>query len=198
MRRFCLIVVAMFCALNLSAQSSAREWIDGLNYTLGDRFALYMKVKAYGEQTDGYFMVDKDGYYIQLGMMEVYSDGKYRYEINNSRREVTEDRVNLESRDLLSNPTRAFEFLDSEFKATISERIHNGAILKFVPKQSSDITAVYVSVVWRDNRIIPMAIKYDYDGEEVSIALVMADANSAVLPRWNKNNYKTYDFVSFL
>lgn len=188
----------MFCALSLSAQSSAREWIDGLNYTLGDRFALYMKVKAYDEQTDGYFMVDKDGYYIQLGMMEVYSDGKYRYEINNSRREVTEDRVNLESRDLLSNPTRAFEFLDSEFKATISERIHNGAILKFVPKQSSDIKAIYVSVVWRDNRIVPLAIKYDYDGEEVSIALVMADANSAVLPRWNKNNYKTYDFVSFL
>ncbi len=192
------MVVAMFCALNLSAQSSARQWIEGLNYTLDDRYALYMKVDAYGEKINGYFMVDKDSYYIQLGTMEVYSDGKYRYEINNERKEVTEDRVNLESRDLLSNPTRAFEFLESEFKATISENIHNGAILKLVPKQSSDITAVYVSVVWKDNRIIPLAIKYDYDGEEVSIALVMADAQSAVLPRWDKNNYKTYDFVSFL
>lgn len=192
------MVVALFCALNLSAQSSARQWIEGLNYTLDDRYALYMKVDAYGEKINGYFMVDKDSYYIQLGTMEVYSDGKYRYEINNERKEVTEDRVNLESRDLLSNPTRAFEFLDSEFKATISENIHNGAILKLVPKQSSDITAVYVSVVWKDNRIIPLAIKYDYDGEEVSIALVMADAQSAVLPRWDKNNYKTYDIVSFL
>ena len=192
------MVVALFCALNLSAQNSARQWIEGLNYTLDDRYALYMKVDAYGEKINGYFMVDKDSYYIQLGTMEVYSDGKYRYEINNERKEVTEDRVNLESRDLLSNPTRAFEFLESEFKATISENIHNGAILKLVPKQSSDITAVYVSVVWKDNRIIPLAIKYDYDGEEVSIALVMADAQSAVLPRWNKNNYKTYDFVSFL
>ena len=192
------MVVALFCALNLSAQNSARQWIEGLNYTLDARYALYMKVDAYGEKINGYFMVDKDSYYIQLGTMEVYSDGKYRYEINNERKEVTEDRVNLESRDLLSNPTRAFEFLESEFKATISENIHNGAILKLVPKQSSDITAVYVSVVWKDNRIIPLAIKYDYDGEEVSIALVMADAQSAVLPRWNKNNYKTYDFVSFL
>lgn len=192
------MVVALFCALNLSAQSSARQWIEGLNYTLDDRYALYMKVDAYGEKINGYFMVDKDSYYIQLGTMEVYSDGKYRYEINNERKEVTEDRVNLESRDLLSNPTRAFEFLESEFKATISENIHNGAILKLVPKQSSDITAVYVSVVWKDNRIIPLAIKYDYDGEEVSIALVMADAQSAVLPRWDKNNYKTYDIVSFL
>ena len=192
------MVMAMFCALNLSAQSSARQWIEGLNYTLDDRYALYMKVDAYGENINGYFMVDKDSYYIQLGTMEVYSDGKYRYEINNERKEVTEDRVNLESRDLLSNPTRAFEFLESEFKATISENIHNGAILKLVPKQSSDIKAVYVSVVWKDNRIIPLAIKYDYDGEEVSIALVMADAQSAVLPRWDKNNYRTYDIVSFL
>ncbi|MBO7263633.1 MAG: hypothetical protein J6U93_03820 [Alistipes sp.] len=198
MRRLCMLLVALMCAVNVSAQITARDWIEGLNYTLDDRYALYMKVGAYGEEMNGYFMVDKDSYYIQLGIMEVYSDGKLRYEINNERKEVTEDRVNLDSRDLLTNPTRAFEFLESEFTATISETIHNGAILKLVPKQSADITAVYVSVVWKDNRIIPLAIKYDYDGEEVTIALVMADVNSAILPRWNKSAYKTYDIVSFL
>jgi hypothetical protein len=192
------MLVALLCAVNVSAQTYARDWIDGLNYTLGDKYALYMKVEAYGEQMNGYFMVEDDSYYIQLGIMEVYSDGKYRYEVNNERKEVTEDRVNLDSCDLLTNPTRAFEFLEEEFEATISEDIHNGAILKLVPKQSSDITAVYVSVVWRDNRIIPLAIKYDYDGEEVSIALIMAEKESAVLPRWNRDNYKTYDLVSFL
>lgn len=198
MRRFCLLLVALMCAVNLSAQTTAREWIDGVNYTLDDRYALYMKVKAYGEEMNGYFMVDKDNYYIQLGVMEVYSDGKLRYEVNNERKEVTEDRVNLTSRDLLTNPTRAFEFLEEEFTATINEKIHNGVILKLVPKQSADITAVYVSIVWRDGRIIPLAIKYDYDGEEVSIGLVMADVSSAVLPRWNKMAYKHYDIVSFL
>ena len=190
--------MALVWAISVSAQSSAREWIEGLNYTLDDRYALYMKVTAYGEQMNGYFMVEKDSYYIQLGSMEVYSDGKLRYEVNNTRKEVTEDRVNLDSRDLLTNPTRAFAFVESEFTATISEKIHNGVILKLVPKQSADITAVYVSVVWRDNRIVPMAIKYDYDGQEVMIALVMADVNSAVMPRWNKSAYKSYDIVSFL
>lgn len=198
MRRVCLLLVALVLAISVSAQSSAREWIEGLNYTLDDRYALYMKVTAYGEQMNGYFMVEKDSYYIQLGAMEVYSDGKLRYEVNNTRKEVTEDRVNLDSRDLLTNPTRAFAFVESEFTATISEKIHNGVILKLVPKQSADITAVYVSVVWRDNRIVPMAIKYDYDGQEVMIALVMADVNSAVMPRWNKSAYKSYDIVSFL
>ena len=193
-----MLLVALMCAVNVSAQISARDWIDGLNYTLDDRYALYMKVEAYGEQMNGYFMVDKDGYYIQLGIMEVYSDGKLRYEVNNERKEVTEDRVNLESRDLLTNPTRAFAFVEEEFNATISENIHNGVILKLVPKQSADITAIYASVVWKDGRIVPLAIKYDYDGEEVSIALIMADVTTATLPRWDKSAYKTYDIVSFL
>ncbi len=198
MRRLCVLFMALLCAANVSAQVSARDWIDGLNYTLDERYALFMKVDAYGEEINGYFMVEGDSYYIQLGIMEVYSDGELRYEINNERKEVTEDRVNLTSRDLLTNPTRAFEFVEEEFTATISENIHNGVILKLVPKQSADITAVYVSMVWRDGRIIPLAIKYDYDGEEVAIALVMADTQSAVMPRWSKNNYKSYDLVSFL
>lgn len=198
MRRLCMLLVALMCAVNVSAQITARDWIEGLNYTLDERYALYMKVKAYGEEMNGYFMVDKDSYYIQLGIMEVYSDGELRYEVNNERKEVTEDRVNLDSRDLLTNPTRAFEFVEEEFTATISQTIHNGVILKLVPKHSADITAVYVSVVWKDNRIIPLAIKYDYDGEEVAIGLVMAEAESAVLPRWRKSAYKTYDMVSFL
>ena len=193
-----MLLVALMLALNVSAQINAHDWIDGLNYTLDNRYALFMKVDAYGEEMNGYFMVEDDSYYIQLGMMEVYSDGKLRYEVNNERKEVTEDRVNISSRDLLTNPTRAFEFVEEEFTASISESIHNGAILKFVPKQSADITAVYVSVVWQDGRIVPLAIKYDYEGEEVAIALVMADVESAVLPRWKAATYKSYDFVSFL
>ena len=193
-----MLLMALMLVHNVSAQINARDWIDGLNYTLDNRYALFMRVDAYGEQMNGYFMVEDDSYYIQLGIMEVYSDGKLRYEINNERKEVTEDRVNLSSRDLLTNPTRAFEFVEEEFTASISENIHNGVILKLEPKQSADITAVYVSVVWRDGRIVPLAIKYDYDGEEVAIALIMSDVATAVMPRWSVDTYKTYDMVSFL
>jgi hypothetical protein len=193
-----MLLMALMLVHNVSAQINARDWIDGLNYTLDNRYALFMRVDAYGEQMNGYFMVEDDSYYIQLGIMEVYSDGKLRYEINNERKEVTEDRVNLSSRDLLTNPTRAFEFVEEEFTASISENIHNGVILKLEPKQSADITAVYVSVVWRDGRIVPLSIKYDYDGEEVAIALIMSDVATAVMPRWSVDTYKTYDMVSFL
>jgi hypothetical protein len=144
-------------------------------------------------------MVEEDSYYIQLGVMEVYSNGKLRYEINNERKEVTEDRVDLSSVDLLTNPTRAFEFVADEFTATIDDNIHNGVILKLVPKEDIGITAIYVSVVNDgEGNITPLAIKYDYEGDEVAIALIMADAEGSVLPRWNKSAYSGYDIVSFL
>lgn len=199
MRKLIILSFAMLCAVSVSAQITAREWVEALNYTLGDKYALFMRVDAYGEEIKGYFMVEEDSYYIQLGVMEVYSNGKLRYEINNERKEVTEDRVDLSSVDLLTNPTRAFEFVDDEFTATIEEDIHNGVILKLVPKEDIGISAIYVSVVNDgEGNITPLAIKYDYEGDEVAIALIMADAEGSVLPRWNKSAYSGYDIVSFL
>lgn len=199
MRKLIILSFAMLCAVSASAQITAREWVEALNYTLGDKYALFMRVNAYGEEIKGYFMVEEDSYYIQLGVMEVYSNGKLRYEINNERKEVTEDRVDLSSVDLLTNPTRAFEFVEDEFTATIEEDIHNGVILKLVPKEDIGISAIYVSVV-NDGKgnITPHAIKYDYEGDEVAIALIMADAEGSVLPRWDKSAYSSYDIVSFL
>lgn len=189
----------MLSTLSASAQIFAREWIDALNYCLGDKYALFMRVDAYGDEIKGYFMVEDDSYYIQLGTMEVYSNGKIRYEVNNERKEVTEDRVDLESIDLLTNPTHAFEFLDEEFTSSIFEEIHNGVILKLEPKEDIGITAIYVSVI-NDGKgnITPHAIKYDYEGEQVAIALIMADASSSIMPKWDKSRYTTYDMVSFL
>lgn len=199
MKKLLILSFAMLTAVSVSAQITAREWIEALNYTLGDKYALFMRVDAYGVEIKGYFMVEEDSYYIQLGIMEVYSNGKLRYEINNERKEVTEDRVDLSSVDLLTNPTRAFEFVEDEFTATIEEDIHNGVILKLVPKEDIGISAIYVSVV-NDGKgnITPHAIKYDYEGDEVAIALIMADATGSVLPRWNKSSYTSYDIVSFL
>lgn len=199
MRKLIILSFAMLCAVSASAQITAREWVEALNYTLGDKYALFMRVDAYDEEIKGYFMVEEDSYYIQLGVMEVYSNGKLRYEINNERKEVTEDRVDLSSVDLLTNPTRAFEFVADEFTATIDDNIHNGVILKLVPKEDIGITAIYVSVVNDgEGNITPLAIKYDYEGDEVAIALIMADAEGSVLPRWNKSAYSGYDIVSFL
>ena len=190
---------------NLMAQSG-EEWLARLNSSLGERYAMSMSV-AMGsdidnleEQVTGYMMVDGDSYYITLGIMEVYSDGKLRYEINNDRKEVTEDRVNLASRDLLTNPTRAFDFATEEFDIALRFS-HNGEIasLEFTPRDKSlGVTAISLALVSEGDRVYPSQIAYDYDGDIVCITLAMVDIRDKRLPRWDAQLYKAYDIVSFL
>ena len=190
---------------NLMAQSG-EEWLARLNSSLGERYAMSMSV-AMGsdidnleEQVTGYMMVDGDSYYITLGIMEVYSDGKLRYEINNDRKEVTEDRVNLASRDLLTNPTRAFDFATEEFDRAVRFS-HNGEIasLEFTPRDKSlGVTAISLALVSEGDRVYPSQIAYDYDGDIVCITLAMVDIRDKRLPRWDAQLYKAYDIVSFL
>lgn len=190
-------------ALGASAQQSPREWIDMLNRSLGVSYGVHVEVTTDDseEPVAGYYIVDGDSYYLQLGVMEVYSDAKLRYEINNERKEVTEDVVNLESVDLLTNPTQAFNFVDDEFDASIVEQNAEGATLRFVPKDEllgiSDIRLV----LRRDGAtVMPTDVSYDYEGYMVDIELHVVDTQDASLPRWaeRKANYRAYDMVSFL
>ena len=203
MRGVLLLMAMLSAALGASAQQSPREWIDMLNRSLGASYGVHVEVTSDDseEPVAGYYIVDGDSYYLQLGVMEVYSDAKLRYEINNERKEVTEDVVNLESVDLLTNPTRAFNFVDDEFDASIVEQNAEGATLRLVPKDEllgiSDIRLV----LRRDGAtVMPTDVSYDYDGYVVDIELHVVDTQDTSLPRWaeRKANYRAYDMVSFL
>jgi hypothetical protein len=206
MKRSIILFFAIFAtSLNLMAQSG-EEWLAKLSRSLGERYAMSMSV-AMGsdmddleEQVSGYIMVEGDSYYITLGIMEVYSDGVLRYEINNERKEVTEDRVNLSSHDLLTNPTRAFLFAPEEFDITLRFS-HNGEIacLELSPHDAAlGVTTITLVLVSEGDNVYPSQIAYDYDGDLVCITLYMVDVQDKSLPRWNKDNYRAYDIVSFL
>ena len=192
--------VALCSVATLSAQTTAREWLGALNASLGERYAVHVSLSVPESETiNGYFMVEDDSFYITLGVMEVFSDGKLRYEVNNDRKEVTEDRVDLTSVDILTNPTRAFDFVDEEFEVSMTRTLEHGAVLMLKPRSSDyGITAIYLSVINVEGRVQPVMIIYDYEGDMVSIRLSMADVKDVKLPRWDKSAYRAYDIVSFL
>ena len=187
-------------AFAASAQTTAEWWIEALNRSLGDRYGMNISVAmAESESLNGYFMVDGDSYYITLGVMEVYSDGKLRHEINNERKEVTIDNVDLSSVDLLTNPTRAFTFVPNEFSSQVVSTSNERVVVKLTPKSAAmGIDSITLTLRRNGAKVSPEAISYDYDGEAVSIALTAADATASKLPRWDKAAYRAYDIVSFL
>ena len=79
MRKIASLFFALMSVVAASAQMSSAEWLAALDRSLGERYGMYISVAmADQEPISGYFMVDGDGYYITLGVMEVYSDGKLR------------------------------------------------------------------------------------------------------------------------
>lgn len=196
-----MLFLTLCCSVAvLSAQTTAQEWLRRLDSTLGTRYAMHLTVSVdEDEPLNGYFMVEGDAYYLVLGSMEVYSDGKLRYEVNNQRKEVTEDRVNLESVDLLSNPTRAFKFVDSEFQMSVASAEPASVVLQLVPKvEGMGISDISLTLGVDTQSVLPRCVVYNYDGTSVTIELSMADLSDSTLPRWSKQAYRAYDIVSFL
>lgn len=194
-----LLVLILALVATVSAQS-AEAWLTELNKSLGGRYAMNVAVTIGDElPINGFFMVDGDGYYITLGVMEVYSDGKLRYEINNERKEVVEDVVDLESCDLLSNPTRAFKFVPNEFKSDVISTTDNVVVLRLTPKsEAMGIDSITLTLQRSGSTISPKTICYDYGGDVVTISLSENTTTDLKLRKWDKAAYRAYDIVSFL
>lgn len=202
-RQFAMCVVALFSVTALSAQS-AEEWLESLNESLGERYSMSTVVQigdgeSVSEELAGLFMVDGDGYYLSLGVMEVFSDGKLRYEVNNERKEATIDRVDLESHDLLTNPTNAFAFAGDEFQISIISSDDKVACIGLVPRDEIGITDIKLRLK-RDasGEVVPESITYNYDGDVVRILLSDVGDGDWTLPRWDERAYRAYDVVSFI
>ena len=196
--------MAICMATTLSAQTTAKEWLNQLEESMDERYAYTLTVVVEASDSEnvlaGSVMVEGDSYYMSLEAMEVYSDGKLRYEINNERKEVTEDRVNLMSHDLLTNPTRAFDFAPEEFDITLVFS-HNDEIarLALTPRDEDyGVTTIELALVREGDRVCPLQIAYDYDGDRVVISLREYESREWVLPVWSEANYRAYDIVSFL
>lgn len=191
------LVATIFAISTLSAQS-AEAWIEALNNSLGERYTMAATVAMEGDELGGIFMVEGDGYYLTLGTMEVYSDGKLRYEVNNERKEVTIDRVDLTSRDILTNPTNAFRFASEEFSSSVVADKDGEVVLSLTPREDIGITDIELTLRRDANGVVtPLAVRYNYDGDVIHVALAMRPAD-ATLPRWDKAAYRAYDIVSFI
>lgn len=200
MKKIVILFIAILSTLGVVSAQSAGEWLTKLNTSLGGRYAMNISVTVGDEAPlTGFFMVDGDAYYITLGIMEVYSDGKLRYEINNERKEVVEDVVNLEACDLLSNPTRAFTFVPNEFKSEVVSTTNDVVVVKLTPKsEAMGIDSITLTLQRSGSVVTPMTVSYDYDGDAVAISLNRVEVGDKKLPRWDKAAYRAYDIVSFL
>lgn len=175
--------------------SKLLERLSGYFRSLGD-YRVTFEVEADGRGFPGYYCVAGDRYYLSLGDAEVYGEGGVRYEVDNARREVVIDRVDTASRNLLSNPTRAFDFVDDEFAAEQIGSAEGVATVRLMPR------ATDAAVSWIDLRIEeaagrPQSVSYRFDGERIGIEIRSVTAEKETLKPFDKARYAGYELIDF-
>lgn len=142
----------------------------------------------------GSYAVEGDRYYMRVGAAEAYSDGTAKWEVDPAKREIVIDAVDVSSRNLLGNPTRAFDFLGDAFRGELQSERDGVRRLRLVPTdRGAAMSAVTVDVA-ADGA--PRALSYDFDGDTVRIEIGRI-VPSADVKRFDAGAYPGYEVIDF-
>lgn len=147
--------------------------------------------------TRGRYAVEGERYYLVLGDAEVYCDGSVRFEVDNRRREVTIDVVDTGSRNILNNPVHAFDFLGSEYAASLVGEQDGRAVVQLAPAPGNTSSAGNIVLTVDTATMRPVSLSYDYDGEQVRVSVLGVSPLGGPLKTFAKENYAGYEFIDF-
>lgn len=190
---------AAVAALEPSADGRAAEILEKLaaGFRALGAYGVTFEVSSDEYTTRGRYAVEGENYYIAVGEAEVYCDGKIRYEIDNRRREVTIDDVDTSSRNLLSNPAHAFDFIGTQYAPSLVSDAGGRAVVRLTPTSADASPAGEILVTVDTAAMRPESLRYDYDGEQVGIAVLGVAPLDTPLKAFSKGDYKGYEFIDF-
>lgn len=186
-------------AVEPSDAARAAELLAGLSggFRAMNGYAVAFTVTADELLSRGRYAVEGERYYLTLGDAEVFSDGALRYEVDNRRREITVDRVDTSSRNILGNPVHAFDFLDSAYGSELLWERDGRAAVALTPVAESGTAVGRITVTVSTASMRPLALTYDYDGERIDVTVERIDPLDGPLRRFDRADYAGYEFIDF-
>lgn len=209
MRRFLFILAVQLLMFSVGANAqSANDIIERVT-------------TFFAERADGYrlrFVVDMEGmdpqrgeltvagskYHIEVMGQEQFSDGLYRYGVDGVNMEVTIDRIDTESRNLLVNPLRAFDFSDKAFDITLAGESDTEAgralVVGLTPHEGvlDGVRRVVLYVLPDEGR--PVELRYDFNGLEMSLKIESIEKLKVVNDKkfqFSSANFRDYEIIDF-
>lgn len=204
MKKFIAFIFILLCAANVCAQSDegAKALIGRLSEKIRamENYEVEFNVKSGDQTIKGYYAVSGEKYYISIGDAEVYCDGGARYEVNPQNKEVTVDAVDTKSHNILTNPTRAFDFIDGEFTfATVGAADGATTVKLTSTAENAALGTIFVTI---DNATAqPRSLTYDVDGDQIVVEIASLDEMVGMVDismfTFDKGNYRGYEIVDF-
>lgn len=198
-RRITILAAALPMLFQASAADRATELLERLSegFRAMKSYEVRFEISAEDFSGSGSYTVDGEAYCLTLGDAEVFADATTRYEVDNRRREVTIVEVDRESRNLLNNPIRAFDFLDSQYAPSLLSEADGLAVVRLTPTAENSSSAGTVEVTISTSTMRPVSLSYDYDGERVTVRIVGIGAPQAPLRHFERKHYDGYEMIDF-
>ena len=156
---------------------------------LGD-YGVSFTVESGDQTIEGHYSVSGNRYSMTLGDAEVFCDGKVRYE-------VVIDRVNESSRNIVDNPTRAFDFLDAQYRASLVSEVGSCAVVRLTPAEGGALPVGSILLEVDTSAAKPRSLTYDFDGEQIVVRVSRIAAEHAALRTFDASACKGYEFIDF-
>lgn len=117
MKKIILALAAVLTASGVFADGKSDEILKALQTKaagFGD-YRVEFSVTIDGKSLGGVYEVSGERFRIVTPDVEVYSDGRTKFEVSLPDREVLVDAVDMSDRTILGNPTRLFDFLGGSY-----------------------------------------------------------------------------------
>ncbi len=195
-----LALLAALCCTTAPVRADRRstELLERLASAIREMgtYSVQFEVCAEDQAYAGRYDVSGDAYYMTFNDAEVYSDGQTRCEVNPEHREMVVDAVDTSSRNLLNNPTRAFDFLDGQFAAEYLGERPEGACVRLTPVDGS-VSVGSIEVCVDPHSALPRSIDYEIDGDHVTIRILRIVPGKEPPRPFDAAAYAGYEIIDF-
>lgn len=197
MRKIFLIAVAVIFSGVAYAQSEVDAMLGKLDKYIDNLgpYKISFKLTSEDYTSDGYCLVSGDNYYIGVGDAEVYADGKVRYEVDGARKEINVDAVNVQSHNILDNPTRCFDFVGEDYSAEIVKREANKVEIHLSGNDIIEEGDIYITIDKTTGK--PLSILYTLYDDKAYIDIVELKSDTTPIKKFLKSAYKGFEIIDF-
>ncbi len=188
--------VAIFCATAARADEKSTDILRKLEREVaswGD-YRVDFSITADGQKVEGSYWVDGDKYAVRTPLVEVYSDGTTRWEVDLGEKTVVVDAVDPTDRNPMANPTRLFDFLDDSH----THRFVGSAVIdgqrcdRLEITDGTDIVDAYISA---SDRPVRLVYSTSYLDEAIVIDISQIAAHAAFpVPKLDYPGFEVIDF----
>lgn len=197
MRRLAIVLGMLMMAWSAVAQESVWQLLGRVAAYMDSEqgYEVQFDVKAADFASTGSYRVKGESYHIAVADAEVYSDGAVKYEVDNAFKEVNIDVVDRTSHNILDNPTRCFDFVESDYLAEVASRTKDIITLKIKAKDNSIEGEIYLTVLSQTAE--PTKVEYVLYGERMEVVVKAIDRKSKSVKKFDKSAYKGYEINDF-